>query len=141
MLELDSQHNPNAGVRFNIWWEAMTESITAFDKFILESAEQYLHTVVLIDDRIYESKSGNVAAPLAKPQTGLRKAALKSATIASDNKGERVEESRDSDKPEEVSFHDVQNSFAKKRIVCSLPAEKGRIFQPTLGGLQPMHFC
>ncbi len=109
----------------------MTESITAFDKFILESAEQYLHTVVLIDDRIYESKSGNVAAPLAKPQTGLRKAALKSATIASDNKGERVEESRDSDKPEEVSFHDVQNSFAKKRIICSLyQPKKDASFSP-----------
>ncbi len=98
----------------------MTESITAFDKFILESAEQYLHTVVLIDDRIYERKSGNVAAPLSKPQTGLRKAALKSVTLAPDKKSKRVERSRDSDKPEEVSFHDVQNSFAKKRIICSL---------------------
>ncbi len=98
----------------------MTESITAFDKFILESAEQYLHTVVLIDDRIYESKTGNVPAPLTKPQTKLRKAALKSAMPASNKKSERIEESRDSDKPDEVSFHDVQNSFAKKRIICSL---------------------
>ena len=98
----------------------MTENITAFNQFVLESAEQYLHTVVLIDDRIYESKTGNVAASLTKPQTAARKAALKSVTPGSEKKIEISEGAKGSEGSDEVSFHDVQNSFAKKRIICSL---------------------
>lgn len=98
----------------------MTENVSAFNEFILKSAELYIHTVVLIDDRIYESKIGNVTAPLTKPSTGRRKMALKSVTIATDKKIKIFEGAEDSEKPDEVSFHDVQNSFAKKRIVCSL---------------------
>ncbi len=99
----------------------MTEaSISAYDKFIIESAEQYLQTVVLIDDRIYENKSGSVASRLTKPPAVRRKAALKSATSLSDKSGKEIEKTEDSEKPDEVSFHDVQNSFAKKRIICSL---------------------
>ena len=99
----------------------MTEaSITAYDEFIIESAEQYLRTVVLIDDRIYESKSGSVASRLKKPTAVRRKAALKSATSSSDKSGKEIEKSEFPEKPDEVSFHDVQNSFARKRIICSL---------------------
>ena len=98
----------------------MNESTGAFNKFVFESAEKYLHTVVLIDDRIYEGKGGSVATPLMKPQTGRRKAALKSAEFTSKRRSKAVEARKDSDEPEEVSFLDVQNSFAKKRIICSL---------------------
>ena len=103
----------------------MTEaSISAYDKFIIESTEQYLQTVVLVDDRIYESKSGNVALPLTKPPSERRKAALKSATSSANNRGKEIEKKEVPEKPDEVSFHDVQNSYAKKCIICSL-------YQPT----------
>lgn len=99
----------------------MTEaSISAYDKFIIESAEQYLQTVVLIDDRIYENKSGSVASRLTTPLAVRRKAALKSATSSSDKSGKKIEKAEVPEEPDEVSFHDVQNSFAKKRIICSL---------------------
>jgi len=99
----------------------MTEaSISAYDKFIIESAEQYLKTVVLIDDRIYENKSGSVASILTKPSAVRRKAALKSATSSSDKSCKEIEKAEVPEEPDEVSFHEVQNSFAKKRIICSL---------------------
>ena len=99
----------------------MTEaSISAYDKFIIESAKQYLKTVVLIDDRIYENKSGSVASSLTKPPAVRRKAALKSATSSSDKSCKEIEKAEVPEEPEEVSFHEVQNSFAKKRIICSL---------------------
>lgn len=99
----------------------MTEvSVSAYDKFIIESAEEYLRTVVLIDDRIYEKETGSVASHLAKPPAGRRKAALKSATSSSDKSGKKIEKTEVPEEPDEVSFHDVQNSFAKKRIICSL---------------------
>lgn len=99
----------------------MTEaSISAYDNFIIESAEQYLQTVVLIDDRIYESESGSVASRLTTPSAVRRKAALKSATSSSDKSGKKIEKAEVPEEPDEVSFHDVQNSFAKKRIICSL---------------------
>lgn len=99
----------------------MTEaSISAYDKFIIESAEQYLKTVVLIDDRIYENKRGSVASGLTKPLAVSRKAALKSATSSSDKSGKEIEKAEVPEEPDEVSFHDIQNSFAKKRIICSL---------------------
>lgn len=99
----------------------MTEaSISAYDKFIIESVEQYLKTVVLIDDRIYENKRGSVASGLTKPLAVSRKAALKNATSSSDKSGKEIEKAEVPEEPDELSFHDIQNSFAKKRIICSL---------------------
>ncbi len=99
----------------------MTEAnISAYDRFILDSAEQYLRTVVLIDDRIYEKKSGIVASRLTKPPEERRKAALKSAPSSSENSGKEIEKDKVPEESDEVSFHDVQNSFAEKRIICSL---------------------
>jgi len=91
----------------------MCDDKSPFNKFILDSAGKYLQTVVVVDDRIYENTSGSVVSRLMAPPPRLRKAALKSAETANEKSG-NVE------KPEEVSFHDVQNSFAKKRIICSL---------------------
>ena len=99
----------------------MTEtSVSAYDKFIIESAEQYLQTVVLIDDRIYENKSGSVTSRLTQPPAVRRKAALKSAIPSSHKSGKEIGKAEVSEEADEVSFHDVQNSFAKKRIICSL---------------------
>lgn len=67
--------------------------LTASGQFINKSVEQYIQTVVLIDDQIYERDSGRVVS-----------------TQAPD----------DSEEPGEASFYDVQKSFATKRIICSL---------------------
>ena len=105
----------------------MTEAnISAYDKFIVDSAEQYLRTVVLIDDRIYEKERGSVASHLAKSPAGRRKSALKSVTPSSDKSSKKIEKTEVPEEPDEVSFHDVQNSFAKKRIICSLYQPKKR---------------
>lgn len=99
----------------------MTESsISAYDEFSTKSAEQYLQTVVLIDDRIYESKSGSVVSRLKAPPTMQRKSALKTIapTLSQGRKDDEQDETPE--KPGEVSFQDVQNSFAKKRIICAL---------------------
>ena len=109
----------------------MTEAnISAYDKFITESAEQYLQTVVLIDDQIYDNNSGSVAAShLTTPPSASRKAALKSSTSLSDKSNKEIENAEILEKPDEVSFHDVQNSFAKKHIICSLyQPEKSALF-------------
>ncbi len=98
----------------------MTENTSTFGKFILGSAEKYLQTIVLIDDRIYDSKSGSVSTSLLKPAAVGRKVALKSAAPASEKKDVENKLTGDGEKPDEVSFHEVQNSFAKKRIICSL---------------------
>lgn len=98
----------------------MTEAnLSAYEKFIIESAERYLQTVVLIDDRIYENGKGSVTPRLTKPSATRRKSALKSAASSAD-RNERFEKAEIAEEPDEVSFHDVQNSFAKKRIICSL---------------------
>ncbi len=97
----------------------MSDDVSPFNKFILESAAQYLQTVVLVDDQIYEDKSGVVTSQFKKTQTGGRKAALKSVAL-SPEKVASTTNVEDTEKPDEVSFHDVQNSFAKKHIICSL---------------------
>ncbi len=94
--------------------------MTEYEKFTFESSEQYLQTVVLIDDRIYEDKSGSVASRLTKPTSVSRKPALKSAISSPDKSAKEIVEAKVPKEPDEVSFHDVQNSFAKKRIICSL---------------------
>ena len=98
----------------------MTEANTsAYDKFIIESAEQYLQTVVLIDDQIYEKERGKVASRLPKTPETRRKPALKSTESTVEKKRESTEDI-DDETLDEISFHDVQNSFAEKRIICSL---------------------
>ncbi len=101
----------------------MTEaSISAYDKFITESAEQYLRTVILIDDRIYENEEKSVISP-QEPTATTRKPSVTNATSPSDKSDEETEQTEQAEVPEksdEVSFPDVQNSFAKKRIICSL---------------------
>jgi len=105
----------------------MTEaSISAYDNFIIESAERYLRTVVLIDDRIYENERGSVASHLTKPPAVRRKPALKSAISPPDKSDKEIEKFEVSEEADEVSFHDIQNSFAEKRIICSLYQPKKR---------------
>ena len=98
----------------------MTENNSALNRFVLESAQRYLQTVVLIDDRIYDSSSGSVTAQLTRPTVMQRKSALKSANISSVTEEKAVSQDGEAVPVDEASFHDVQNSFAKQRIICSL---------------------
>ena len=98
-------------------------SNSAYDEFILESAEQYIQTVVLVDDRIYEIDSGRIPSSLVAPQSTSRAVATKSSSPSVENSSidiETTDENEGDEDPEEVSFLDLQNSFAKKGIVCSL---------------------
>ncbi len=98
----------------------MPEAAPTLGDFILDSAGRYLQTVVVVDDRIYENASGSVATRLRTPSPGPRKAALRSAAAAPPQKAAAEQGEEGAEAVEEVSFHDVQNSFAKKRIICSL---------------------
>lgn len=98
-------------------------SNSAYDRFILESAEQYIQTVVLVDDRIYEIESGRIPSSLVAPQSTSRTAATKSSSPSVENSSIDIETTDDNEGdevPEEVSFLDLQKSFAQKGIVCSL---------------------
>jgi len=100
---------------------AVAEAETsALNRFVVGSAEQYIQTVVLVDDRIYEGGRGRAPARVTKPKPAKRKAALKSAapSVVADETADQVEQGVEG--VVEVSFHDVQNSFAKAQIICSL---------------------
>lgn len=98
----------------------MSDVTSPFNDFILKSVSRYLQTVVLIDDRIYDHKSGSIPENLQEPLSRHRKAASKSAGSVLERKENIDKPSEEIDKYEEVSFHDIQNSFAEKRIICSL---------------------
>lgn len=102
----------------------MTEARnSAYDRFILESAEQYIQTVVLVDDKIYEVESGRIPSSLVAPQSANRTAATKNRSSSTEDSIDDTETTDDTDgneDPEDVSFLDLQNSFAQKGIVCSL---------------------
>ena len=103
-------------------------SLSAYDQFINESAEQYLQTVVLIDDRIDnriekkfdEGEQGKANQSIKAPPEIGRKRVLKSENPSSDQDHREFKGEDDFDEPNEGSFQEVQNEFAKKRIICSL---------------------
>ena len=96
------------------------ESPTDVDRYIVESAEAYMQTVILIDDRIYDRGSGGVPSRLTRPQSMTRKPALQSAAASSTVRGKELQLEEPVEEASELSFQDVQSSFAKKRIICSL---------------------
>ncbi len=99
----------------------MTESKnSAFKQFVYDSAEQYLQTVVLVDDRIYDDAIGGPPTPLDDPKEAGRLPAVKSPTSSFEASGNEDEAGQMPEELEEASFRDVQNSFAERRIICSL---------------------
>jgi hypothetical protein len=98
----------------------MSEITSPFNDFILKSVSRYLQTVVLIDDKIYPPKGVRTPTDLQEPASRHRKAASKSAEPVLEEKEDIEKIAEELDKSEEVSFHDIQNSFAEKRIICSL---------------------
>jgi len=98
----------------------MSEITSSFNDFILKSVSRYLQTVVLIDDKIYPPKAVRTPTDLQEPPSRHRKAASKSAEPVLEKKEVIDKLAEEIDQSEEVSFHDIQNSFAEKRIICSL---------------------
>lgn len=95
----------------------MSQQTTVSD-FSREAVESFVQTVVFIDDKIYGSYGGAVretkklAGAIKKRKAASKKVVKKAVT----------RESRQEITIEEPQFspHDIQASFAKKRIVCSL---------------------
>lgn len=93
------------------------------DDYIENAAEEFIQTAVFVDDRIYEPGSGAVkAAPLKPVNKKLRKPAIASnkenENDAHGNEG--IIENNEVPEGSVFSSRDLINSFAKKRIVCSL---------------------
>lgn len=93
--------------------------ISTMDSFSKNAVENFLQTVVFVDDKIYAPpptgtvlEEKKVFAP--KTRKSSTKSAEKKNSIASVVAPEKSEEVAP------FSPHDIQASFAKKRIVCSL---------------------
>lgn len=86
-------------------------------EFSTLAAEKFIQTVVFVDDKIYNTKSGSVLLPKVAVKPPIRKAALKSSTSAMLSKTVEYDEATEI---EDFSSHDIVSSFAKKSIVCSL---------------------
>ena len=93
--------------------------ISTMENFSKNAVENFLQTVVFVDDKIYAPPpTGTVleGKKVSSPKT--RKPATKSAVKYLSNDSALVLEKPDDPAP--FSPHDIQASFAKKRIVCSL---------------------
>ncbi len=94
-------------------------NISTMDNFLRNAVENFVQTVVFVDDKIYApSPSGTVIEEKKVSAPKTRKPSTKSAEKQISNASDVVVEKTE----EEALFspHDIQASFAKKRIVCSL---------------------
>ena len=93
--------------------------ISTMDSFSRNAVENFLQTVVFVDDKIYASPpTGTVIEEKKGSAPKTRKAATKSAEKI--KSGISVAALEESEEENPFSPHDIQASFAKKRIVCSL---------------------
>ena len=93
-----------------------------------ESATQeFLQTVVFIDDQIYERNRG----PVAKPQEVISPKGRKKVTKSRGHQSEELPIPDDENGMDEYSPQDIVASFAKKQMVCALyqPKRKAK-FSP-----------
>lgn len=93
--------------------------VSTLKEFTKKAVEDFVQTVVFVDDKIYTSYSERPVdekKQIASP--GRRKPATKSAAGKKiDPPGQSL---TSSDEDTNFSSYDIQASFAKKRIVCSL---------------------
>ncbi|WP_298268299.1 response regulator receiver domain [Geobacter sp.] len=105
----------------------MSNALT-MDSFSRAAVEDFVQTVVFVDDKIYApSPTGTVIEEKKASGPKVRKPATKIAEEKIPNVSDDASEA-----PVEVppfSPHDIQASFAKKRIVCSLhqPIKKNSV--------------
>ena len=102
----------------------MTSLDTVFE-YSRYAAQEFLQTVVFIDDRIYENKSGMVHEPSSVTAPKQRK----KVTKAQKQESETVSSAENDKELDEYSPRDVVNSFAEKKIICSLyqPARSDQV--------------
>ncbi len=88
------------------------------DDYSRNAVESFIQTVVFVDDKIYAPPPDGkvVEVPLAAPPK-VRKPSIKGAVKKNQPKSDQDKVQID---PPEFSPHDIQASFAKKHIVCSL---------------------
>ena len=94
---------------------------SAYDRFCFESAEQYIQTVVLVDDRIFVDNttvSGKI--DVTHPSPMGRKPATSRTESSRDTNSNEPDDNEATGISGDASFREVQDSFAKKRIICSL---------------------
>ena len=97
------------------------EFISPYDKFSIESAEQYIQTVVLVDDRIFvDGLSATAKVNVRRPRPMGRKPATSRTESSRDTDTNEKKDKVETEIPSDASFRAVQDSFAKKRIICSL---------------------
>ena len=91
------------------------------------ASQEFLQTVVFVDDRIYESKGGTVHEPRNVTTPQQRKKVIKSQ----EQQSETISSAENDKELDEYSPHDVVNSFAKKQIICSLyqPSKRAKVTQ------------
>ena len=96
----------------------MSKTMT-MDSFSRNAVESFVQTVVFVDDKIYApSPRGTVVEAKQVVGPKARKPALKSSEVKAHTVS--VDTSEKTEEVSSFSPHDIQASFAKKRIVCSL---------------------
>lgn len=93
--------------------------VLTMDSFSRKAVESFVQTVVFVDDKIYKSLPKEAIQEERKvftPKT--RKPAIKSATAINSNASDGAPKIEEEIAP--FSPHDIQASFARKHIVCSL---------------------
>lgn len=88
--------------------------ISTMNDFSRNAVEEFVQTVVLVDDEIYTPKGAVIEGKFTGPKR--KKPSTKSAEIKA-NQTSAAEISNEEKFP--FSFHDIQAKFAKKSIVCS----------------------
>jgi len=94
--------------------------ISTMDDFSRKAVEEFLQTVVFVDDKIYAPSSNRTFLPGGKKvATPIRR---KPATKTAEETATINSEERYTEHESKPPFfpHDIQSSFAKKHIVCSL---------------------
>lgn len=101
---------------------AIPDTISEYSQY---AAQEFLQTVVFIDDRIYRPGDESVAQAKKVAPPKARKMATKTA----EQKASEPVVSQDAAEEHEYSPHDVLISFAKKQIICSLyqPPKKAKV--------------
>lgn len=92
---------------------ALPNTVSEFSR---KAAQEFLQTVVFVDDRIYENKSGTVHEPSNVTTPKQRK----KVTKVEEKKSLTITSTENEEQLDEYSPHAVVNSFAKKKIICSL---------------------
>lgn len=93
-------------------------SATTMNDFSRRAVESFVQTVVFVDDKIYAPPpKGTVMEEKSVYAPKVRKPAVKNIEKPADVLEKKIDES---ELATPFSPHDIQASFAKKRIVCSL---------------------